>query len=238
MAEQQEIEMLLSRIINLFADEFGKQAILRGGMVLRLLDSPRFTNDLDYIFIPYKSKNDITKPILKALNSLEDVTVTHSLNSKCLRCVIKKGSITVQVEAKVDQHCKVAVVSTASLSKLYNQTPRIINVMAYDVALANKLAAWYERRLIRDLFDVYLFLSMGIAPDKAILEKRLRKPIFSKRVKTGKDFTDMSSFFIFLKQEVEKLSNQDIIDEIGAIFPKDELPGLNLKIKKAIMTKL
>jgi len=238
MASQQEIEELLSQIINLFADEFGKRAILRGGMVLRLLDSPRFTNDLDYVFVPYKSKNDITKAVLVALGKLEGVTVAHSLNSKCLRCVVKKNDITVQIEAKVDKSCKVEVVSTAALSKLYNQTPRVINVMAYDVALANKLAAWYERRLVRDLFDVYLFLSMGISPDKRVLSQRLKKPIFSRRVKTSRKPSDVDTFIRFLKEEVSDLSAQDVSHELSAIFPRIELPGLELKIRKAIMTAL
>ena len=60
MTKQSEIESLLSAIITLFADEFGSGAILRGGMVLRLLDSPRLTNDLDYLFVPFKSKNEIS----------------------------------------------------------------------------------------------------------------------------------------------------------------------------------
>ena len=238
MASQQEIEELLSQIINLFADEFGKQAILRGGMILRLLDSPRFTNDLDYVFVPYKSKNDIAKAVLVALNKLEGVSVAHSLNSKCLRCVITKAGVTVQVEAKVDQSCKVEVVSTAALSKLYNQSPRIINVMAYDVALANKLAAWYERRLVRDLYDVYLFLSMGVLPDKGVLSKRLQKPIFSTRVKTNRKSSDVEPFMSFLKETVANLSAEEVVDEMSAIFPAGELPGLELKIRKAITTRL
>ncbi len=238
MAKNQEIEALLTTIINLFADAFGKQAILRGGMVLRLLDSPRLTNDLDYVFVPFKSKNDITKAVIDTLNSLEDVTVTHSLNSKCLRCIVKKGEITAQVEIKVDRDCRVNVLSTAVISKLHNQTPRIINVMAYDIAMANKLAAWFERRLVRDLFDIYLFISMGIAPDRSTLTKRLHKPTFSKRVVKGKRVMTLDVFFDFLKQEVEGLSEQDIVDELGALMPKTELLGLTMKIKKAIITKL
>ena len=238
MAEQRQLEELLSLIINLFADEFGKQAILRGGMVLRLLDSPRFTNDLDYVFVPFKSKNDIAKSVVAALRTLEGVTVSHSLNSKCLRCIVTRGEVVVQVEAKVDHSCKVAILSTAALSKAHNQTPRVINVMAYDVAFANKLAAWYERRLVRDLFDIYLFLSMGVLPDENVLAERLQKPIFSRRVKKFEKNIDVVSFLRFLKEEVSKLSAQDIKDEMSAIFPKDELPGLELKIKKAISTKL
>ena len=40
---------LLARVLDVFAQKFDKQAVLRGGMVLRILGSPRFTNDLDYV---------------------------------------------------------------------------------------------------------------------------------------------------------------------------------------------
>lgn len=49
-------EELLSWIVNFFAIHFGNSAILKGGMSLRLMHSPRYTNDVDYIFIPFDSK--------------------------------------------------------------------------------------------------------------------------------------------------------------------------------------
>ena len=47
-------QQLLAQVLDLFAQKFNKKAILRGGMVLRVLGSPRLTNDLDYVFVPYK----------------------------------------------------------------------------------------------------------------------------------------------------------------------------------------
>lgn len=49
-------QALLAKVLDVFAQKFDKQAVLRGGMVLRILGSPRFTNDLDYVFVPYRSK--------------------------------------------------------------------------------------------------------------------------------------------------------------------------------------
>ena len=37
-------EALLSWIVNFFAQKFGNSAILKGGMSLRLMHSPRYTN--------------------------------------------------------------------------------------------------------------------------------------------------------------------------------------------------
>lgn len=59
MKEAAENESLMIRLINLLADAFPGRAILKGGMELRLLQCPRHTNDLDYIFIPFTSKTEI-----------------------------------------------------------------------------------------------------------------------------------------------------------------------------------
>ena len=52
-------QALIARVLDALAQRFGNRAVLRGGMVLWILGSPRFTNDLDYLFVPYKSKKDI-----------------------------------------------------------------------------------------------------------------------------------------------------------------------------------
>jgi hypothetical protein len=36
-------------------------------MELRLLDCPRYTNDLDYVFIPFASKKEVSKILADAL---------------------------------------------------------------------------------------------------------------------------------------------------------------------------
>ena len=43
---------------------------MRGGMVLRILGCERFTNDLDYVFVPYRSKKDVVNEVLEV--SVED----------------------------------------------------------------------------------------------------------------------------------------------------------------------
>jgi hypothetical protein len=41
-----EIEKLMIEVIHFLSDQFPNQAILKGGMELRLIDCPRYTNDL------------------------------------------------------------------------------------------------------------------------------------------------------------------------------------------------
>ena len=62
-------------LINKISEKFPDNAILKGGMVLRLLDCPRYTNDIDYTFIPFKSKNDIYNPVLDFIKSLDNIEI-------------------------------------------------------------------------------------------------------------------------------------------------------------------
>jgi predicted nucleotidyltransferase component of viral defense system len=47
MIEVNDTLGLMVWLINFLADRFGNKAILKGGMELRLLDCPRYTNDID-----------------------------------------------------------------------------------------------------------------------------------------------------------------------------------------------
>ena len=79
---------LLASALDRITQRFDKKAILRGGMVLRILGSPRYTNALDYLFVPYKSKKDIVTDVVECLASISGATIKTSLNSKCLRAVV------------------------------------------------------------------------------------------------------------------------------------------------------
>ena len=60
-------EKLLAIIVEKFSQRFGKKAVLCGGMALRIMGSARYTNDLDYLFVPFKSKNEIVSILLECL---------------------------------------------------------------------------------------------------------------------------------------------------------------------------
>ena len=232
MAQEQE---LLARVLDLFAQAFDKKAVLRGGMVLRVLGSPRFTNDLDYVFVPYKSKKDVVKEVVDCLNTLEGVTIDHSLNSKCLRVVLSKGQTTIQIEIKVALEMKTAIASTKLFSTQFNIPQRLIRIVAYPVALANKMAAWNERRLIRDLYDIWFYLQMQIKPDIDVLEKRLRTPSYSRLVKKEDYFPGKTSteFYDFLRTKVSQLTERDIQNELVDYLPPEETEGLSMLFRAA-----
>lgn len=63
-------EALLVEVMDVIARRFDKHAVLRGGMVLRVLGCERLTNDVAYVFVPFASKNDIVQDILGALHDI------------------------------------------------------------------------------------------------------------------------------------------------------------------------
>jgi predicted nucleotidyltransferase component of viral defense system len=217
-------------IINQLADKFATNAILKGGMELRLLDCPRFTNDLDYVFVPYSSKKDIKDLVCKALKEIPNLDVSYSVNSKCIRYLVKYEAVQVQIEINVALECKSQELATSSLARFKNQPSRIIRVMELSTALAHKLAAWNERGLIRDLFDAYyLAVILQVSPDKEVLRHRLAHT--ENRHGSGKK-TSMSLPVFIEKLDAESTRlNQKIIEkELRDYLAINELPGIDKKI--------
>jgi predicted nucleotidyltransferase component of viral defense system len=227
---------LLARVLDLFAQHFDRKAVLRGGMVLRVLGSPRLTNDLDYIFVPYRSKNDIVDEIVSCLHSIEGAELDYSLNSKCLRVVLTLDRTTIQIEAKVAMDVQTATTSTRLFSSQFDLPPRIIHVVDTGVALANKMAAWNERRLVRDIYDIWFLLQMNATPDTATLEKRLRKPVYSRLVKESDRFPGQTcgEFYEFIRAHVAELTDRQITNELADYLPPEETAGLALLFRAAL----
>ena len=81
MKEFKNFDDLAVFIINYFSKIFKNHAILKGGMVLKLLGSPRFTNDIDYVFTPYKSKKDIKDQIYNELQKVFQNKITYQIHT-------------------------------------------------------------------------------------------------------------------------------------------------------------
>jgi predicted nucleotidyltransferase component of viral defense system len=233
-------EVLLARVIDLFARRFDKHAVLRGGMALRILGCERLTNDVDYIFVPYKSKKEIVNTILEALGEIPGAKIRHTLNSKCLRVVVSVEGTSVQIEAKTALQVPTAIQSTATLVAAHGLPPRLVPVEDYPVALAHKMAAWNERRLVRDLYDIWFYLKMGILPEKSVLESRLVAPEYSRLVKKTDHFPsggDVEAFFAFLNVHARKLTDGDIAASLGDYLTPEGMAGLSMRFR-AEMAKL
>jgi predicted nucleotidyltransferase component of viral defense system len=224
---------LLFEILDIFAQKFEQKAILRGGMVLRLLGCQRYTNDLDYVFVPFKSKNDVVKEVLQALEELPKVALSHSLNSKCLRIKILREDVSAMVEVKVEKNVPTEIVSTRALAELYNYQPRLIRVVSYPIALAHKMAAWNERRIIRDVYDTWFFLRMGVKPDNETLRKRLLKCSYSRLIKEEDYFlgSTVEEFFDFMRSKINILTEKEIENSLSDSLKKEELAGLGMMFR-------
>ncbi|PIR25798.1 MAG: hypothetical protein COX62_04675 [Deltaproteobacteria bacterium CG_4_10_14_0_2_um_filter_43_8] len=227
-------EALMVWIINRMAELYPKNAILKGGMVLRLLDCPRYTNDLDYVFVPFSSKKEVYPLIKKLLQELPGAKIEAAFHSTSLRVSIQYQQYQTQIEVNVSKACKTEPISTSSLSKQNNQFPHIVSVMSFDVSLSNKLAAWNERGLIRDLYDIYFFHSiLKIKPDKETLKVRLKNVHSQRKVKLPKQMT-FKEFKERLMDQAKKLTQKDIDDELRDYLLLEERAGLDKKIKIAL----
>ena len=101
----------------------------------------------------------------------------------------------------------------------------------------SELAAWNERRLVRDLYDVWFFLQMGVKPDEDTLRDRLGKPVYSRLVKPEERFTGASldDFYDFVRERVSQLTDADIAYELSDYLPADELLGLAMQFRSAFV---
>jgi len=233
--QQSETEKLMLTVMNLFADRFPAQAILKGGMELRLVDCPRYTNDINYIFVPYASKNEIRDTVANALKEISTAAVETSVHSTCIRYRIERNNTAILIEINVAEECNSEPLSTGSLAIRNNELPRIIRGMRFDVALAHKLAAWNERNLIRDLYDAsFMTNTFNIYPETETLRKRLSHIVSRHKTKVRIRSMTIPEFIPVLSAAGATLTQQHINEELRDYFAPEELPGLDKKIKTGI----
>lgn len=238
MIEIKSDEGLMLWIIHRLSRLYPEKAILKGGMVLKLLNCPRDTNDLDYVFVPFRSKKEILPLITKALEELEGATWSCNMHSTALRIKVAYQGYQTQIEANVEKACKSEALSTGALASDNNQAPHIIRVMSYDVMMAHKMAAWNERRLVRDLYDIYfIFTHLNILPDIETLKERLAKIIYQDR-RLKKEATKMSvaEYLKKLQTEVASLEQKDIDAELGDSLSEELRAGLHMTLRTSINT--
>lgn len=229
------MESLFAWLISRIADEFEDHAILKGGMSLRLLDCPRSTNDIDYTFVPYSSKKEIVPGLEKILREIPNSKIERSMSSKSVNFSVSVGDVKVQVEGNVSPSCKSIAMSTNSLARPVGQLGRIVRIMSLDVALSHKLAAWNERRLLRDLYDAYfIYRVIGEKPDKETLLLRLAK--VESRIPKFKMIKrmDLGSFIDEFDKYVSEIDDAMVKRELAPLLAKEEIAGLSIKLRSSL----
>jgi predicted nucleotidyltransferase component of viral defense system len=220
-------------VMHRFAEVFEDHAIIKGGMALRLLDSPCATNQIDYVFVPYTSKKEVRTQIERVLGEFGNVEV--SIHSKMIRAEIHVDEAAIQLEVNVAPHCDAIPMATGGFARELGQPSRIVRIMSLDAALAHKLAAWNERRLLRDLYDCYFLSSrLGEKPDLDVLDERLgsissRLPGLRRRHSMSR-----SELALELREAAGALSQESLYEELAGILPPEELAGLAPRIRAAI----
>ena len=221
-------------IMHRFAEVFCDHAILKGGMALRLIDSPRSTTDIDYVFVPYASKKDVRQAIESVLREIEPADIEIELHSKMLRAELRVDDVAVQLEVNVALECSGVAMSTGGFAQQLGHPARIVRIMSPDWALAHKLAAWNERRLLRDLYDCYFFSArLNERPALKVLDRRLAS--FSSRIPRLRKRKSMTrvEFAAELRAAAAALSQDRLAAELGGLLPSEELAGLATRIKAA-----
>ncbi|MBD3390983.1 MAG: hypothetical protein GF418_02945 [Chitinivibrionales bacterium] len=235
MIEVENAEGLMVWLMHFLADRFGNSAVLKGGMELRLLNCPRHTNDIDYVFVPFSSEKDVARLVVGALDEVPDLRVRHTLNSKCLRCICEHNDIQVQLEINVAGECETEELTTADLARQYNLQGRIVRGIRFDVALAHKIAAWNERGLVRDIYDCSFMVDiLGIRPCMPTLNRRLD----SSQLRTGRSTRKVSMSVKDLVEKLRKttasLSAAGVAEQMRDYLTPEELPGLDKKIRVGV----
>lgn len=233
--EKITIESVFVWLMHRISEKFADHAILKGGVSLRLVDCPRSTNDLDYVFVPYSSKKEILGGIEEVLAGIPNAKIDKVMSSKALTVTIEVGGISLQFEANVSRECRSTAMSTSALARRVNQLGRIIRIMSFDVALSHKLAAWNERRLLRDLYDVYfIYQIIGEKPDRDTLLSRLDRIEGSIPKLKKKKKMNLEEFLSELRDGIEGISEKALRDELSPLLDQDELVGLDKRLKVAL----
>jgi predicted nucleotidyltransferase component of viral defense system len=222
-------------IMHRFAEVFEEHAVIKGGMALRLLDCPRRTVDIDYVFVPFESKKEIVDRVSEVLDEIDGASVDMDLHSKMLRADLRVDGVAIQLEANVALQCETIPLTTGGFAHSVGQPSQVVRIMSPATALSHKLAAWNERRLLRDLYDCYFLAARaGTLPDRGVLDHRLSK--IESRLPKLKGTRRMSRAQLSgaLREEAGGLTDADLEEELAGLLPADELAGLAIRIRAAV----
>jgi predicted nucleotidyltransferase component of viral defense system len=222
-------------VMHRFAEVFEEHAIVKGGIALRLLDCPRSTTDIDYVFVPFASKNEVVDQLRSVLAEIEGADIEVRVHSKMIRASLRIDGAAIQIEANVDVECPSVPVPTAAFALGQGQPSRLVRVMGLERALAHKLAAWNERRLLRDLYDIYyLAVRLGALPDRDALRKRLRKVESRLPALKNRRAMTLAQLLVELRSAVEHLEDRAVRNELAPLLPADEIEGLVPRLRAGI----
>jgi hypothetical protein len=138
------IEKLLVRVMNLLAEQFKGQLILKGGMLLRLLGSPRETADLDYVWIRTQKRNHFAEKIKATLKQLDGINIENiSSNSRGVFLdgidLNSKNKFKIEINIEIDRQ-RPRKISAAEGAKLLKSRLESLN----EEQIQQELSTWLK----------------------------------------------------------------------------------------------
>lgn len=228
-------EELILKVLNGLSQKFKTHLVLKGGILLRLYNSPRATQDIDFVFLSQESKKKLRDKLLRTLEELEDVVIEKAdLNSRGIfldvRDVRLKQRCLIEIAVSPKTSLPPEPISTAALAQKHKLESRIVTAMSFEEAFAHKIAASLERDVTRDLYDLSQMQGMG-SFDKNTLEARLSK-LSLKRVKPKKiTFEEAAKM---LREKLERLTQKKIEEELYPLLPAEYQAGLLRVIQNTV----
>ncbi len=216
-----QTEALLARVMIELSKEFKNHLVLKGGMLLRLLNSPRSTQDIDFVLLSEESKKKLIIKIRESLLHIKGLQIMREeLNSRGLFIEIQddsKSLVLIEISVKKSMHLDPEAISSFSLTSRHALPTVLITAMALPEAFSHKIAASIERQTMRDLYDLSLYESMGTF-DVATLKDRLAKVSVNRSKPRHMSVVEVAQQ---LRKRVESLTENDLKRELYPLLPKD-----------------
>lgn len=232
-------EELLLRIIHCLAENLKTDIALKGGMLLRLLNCPRSTQDVDYVLISGESRKKWANRLEEILAKIDGAKVEEvRLNSRGIFmdvATVEEPILRAKIEITLQSSLNLPgeSLSTAVLSGQYSLSARIVNTMALAEAFSNKIAAALERNVLRDLYDIAQFEPLT-AFDVSTLQKRFASLSLDRKKPQTISFKEGAEM---LKKKSDPLTEEKLEAELYPLLPQDHRAGL-LSIIKAAVNRL
>lgn len=174
--------------------------------------------------------------MIEILSQLSESPLSISYHSSILQVTATINGVSIIIEGSTSEAFEPVVISTAPLAMRLQQQPCLISIMPNDMSLSHKLAAWLERRLTRDLYDIYiLYERFEATPDLDILDKRLLNIHYLKGIKPRPKIKSTQEFLAFLKEQVQSIKPELIEAQLQGLIDDRELEGIGTHIKIIIL---
>lgn len=203
--------------------------------MLRLQGSARLTQDLDYVWIRTKKRNQFAKEIKTALQSLEGIEIKDlQVNSRGIFIQVfdlpSKSTGKVEINVIEATSLPPQAVTNFRLVRPYGLKTQVIAAMDPSEAFSHKIAAALERDLVRDLYDINQWEALTSFDEKTLRERLMHLEI----ARTKPKQVSWRGAISLLKGKMNALTEKKMLDQLEDWVPAEELPGLTFIIRAAL----